>query len=76
MVRHGNTYCGHCCAQERIFEPFYRVDKSRVKKTGGYGLGLSLWREIMQDHGGEIALQSRPGAGTTFLLKFPKQREL
>ena len=60
--------------QERIFEPFYRVDKSRVKKTGGYGLGLSLCREIMQAHGGEIALQSRSGGGTTFMLKFPKQR--
>jgi signal transduction histidine kinase len=59
--------------QERIFEPFHRVDKSRVKKTGGYGLGLSLCREIMQAHGGEIALQSRPGGGTTFMLKFPKQ---
>jgi signal transduction histidine kinase len=60
--------------QEKIFEPFYRVDKSRVKKTGGYGLGLSLCREIMQAHGGEIALQSRSGGGTTFMLKFPKQR--
>ena len=60
--------------QERIFEPFYRVDRSRVKKTGGYGLGLSLCREIMQAHGGEIALQSRPGGGTTFMLKFPKRR--
>jgi signal transduction histidine kinase len=59
--------------QERIFEPFYRVDKSRVKRTGGYGLGLSLCREIMQAHGGEIALQSRPGGGTTFMFKFPRQ---
>jgi len=40
----------------------------------GYGLGLSLCREIMQAHDGEIALQSRAGGGTTFMLKFPKQR--
>jgi signal transduction histidine kinase len=58
--------------QEKVFEPFYRVDKSRTKKTGGYGLGLSLCREIMQAHGGEIALQSSPGKGTKVILTFPK----
>ncbi len=58
--------------QEKIFEPFYRVDKSRTKKTGGYGLGLSLCREIMQAHGGEIALQSKSGKGTKAVLTFPK----
>ena len=58
--------------QERIFEPFYRVDKSRTKKTGGYGLGLSLCREIMQAHGGEITLQSSHAKGTKVILTFPK----
>jgi signal transduction histidine kinase len=58
--------------QEMIFEPFYRVDKSRTKKTGGYGLGLSLCREIMQAHDGEITLQSKVGKGTNVVLKFPK----
>jgi len=58
--------------QEKVFEPFYRVDKSRAKDTGGYGLGLSLCREIMQAHGGEISLESEPGKGTKVLLKFPK----
>ena len=57
--------------QEKVFEPFYRVDKSRTKDTGGYGLGLSLCREIMQAHGGEISLESEPGKGTKVLLKFP-----
>lgn len=53
-----------------IFEPFYRVDKSRSKKTGGYGLGMSLCKKIMEAHGGTIHIQSRPGVGTTILLKF------
>jgi signal transduction histidine kinase len=55
-----------------VFEPFYRVDKSRTKKTGGYGLGLSLCREIMRAHGGEARIQSAPGAGTEVTLSFPK----
>src|SRR5665213_94541 len=58
--------------QEKVFEPFYRVDKSRTKKTGGYGLGLSLCREIMRAHGGEITLESQPGKGTRVVLEFPK----
>ncbi len=57
--------------QEKVFEPFYRVDKSRTKDTGGYGLGLSLCRVIMRAHGGEILLESKPGHGTGVILKFP-----
>jgi signal transduction histidine kinase len=55
-----------------IFEPFYRVDKSRTKRTGGYGLGLSLCREIMRAHRGDILIESREGSGTEVTLKFPK----
>ena len=55
-----------------IFEPFYRVDKSRSKDTGGYGLGLSLCKTIMEAHGGKIELESQPGVGTTVSLFFPK----
>lgn len=58
--------------REKVFEPFYRVDKSRIKETGGYGLGLSLWREIMKAHGGEIALANAPPPGSQIILKFPK----
>jgi signal transduction histidine kinase len=54
-----------------IFEPFYRVDKSRSKETGGYGLGLSLCKTIMEAHGGKIEVQSRPAEGTTVSLFFP-----
>ena len=48
-----------------IFEPFYRVDKSRSKDTGGYGLGLSLCKTIMEAHDGKIEVASKPGEGTT-----------
>ncbi|MGD2185398.1 MAG: HAMP domain-containing sensor histidine kinase [Desulfobacterales bacterium] len=54
-----------------VFEPFYRVDKSRSKDTGGYGLGLSLCKTIMEAHDGKIDVQSRPGKGTTVSLFFP-----
>ena len=54
-----------------IFEPFYRVDKSRTKDTGGYGLGLSLCKTIMEAHDGKIEIQSRPEEGTTISLFFP-----
>lgn len=60
-----------------VFEPFYRVDKSRNKETGGYGLGLSLCRKIVEAHGGGISLDSEEGAGaagrtgTTFTAWFP-----
>jgi signal transduction histidine kinase len=54
-----------------IFEPFYRVDRSRSKETGGYGLGLSLCRTIMEAHGGKIEVQSRLKEGTTLALFFP-----
>lgn len=55
-----------------IFEPFYRVDKSRSKRTGGYGLGLSLCKTIMEAHGGKIEVESTPGIGTTVSLFFPE----
>lgn len=61
--------------QEKVFEPFYRVDKSRTKETGGYGLGLSLCRVIMRAHGGDILLESEQGErGTQVTLKFPRER--
>ncbi|OGH01608.1 MAG: hypothetical protein A2600_11690 [Candidatus Lambdaproteobacteria bacterium RIFOXYD1_FULL_56_27] len=54
-----------------LFEPFYRVDKSRSLKTGGYGLGLSLARQIALAHGGSIEVSSPPGQGATFVVKLP-----
>jgi signal transduction histidine kinase len=54
-----------------LFEPFFRVDRSRSKKTGGYGLGLSICKRIMEGHGGNIAVTSNSGRGTSFILSFP-----
>jgi signal transduction histidine kinase len=56
---------------DRIFEPFFRVDRSRSKKTGGYGLGLSICKRIMEAHGGDISFQNNPVRGTSFILTFP-----
>ena len=58
--------------QKLIFEPFYRVDKSRHKETGGYGLGLSLCKKIMHAHSGDINVSSKPGSSTRFTLVFFK----
>jgi signal transduction histidine kinase len=55
-----------------IFEPFFRVDRSRSKKTGGYGLGLSICKRIMEAHGGDISFENNPGRGASFVLTFPR----
>jgi len=55
-----------------IFEPFYRVDKSRSKETGGYGLGMNLVQKIMTAHGGRIEVSSRLNLGTTIKLRFKR----
>jgi signal transduction histidine kinase len=56
---------------ERVFEPFFRVDRSRAKTTGGYGLGLSICKRVMEAHGGSIAVERRGVRGTSFVLTFP-----
>lgn len=52
--------------KERVFEPFFRVDKSRSRELGGIGLGLALVREIVRVHDGSITVKSNPSGGTIF----------
>ena len=54
-----------------LFERFYRVDKSRSKKTGGMGIGLSITRAIVEKHGGRIFAENRKAGGTRFVIVLP-----
>jgi two-component system phosphate regulon sensor histidine kinase PhoR len=56
----------------RIFERFYRVDRSRSREMGGTGLGLSIVKHVIQAHGGSVEVTSTPGTGSTFILRFPR----
>ena len=57
--------------QSKIFERFYRGEKSRSKATGGSGLGLAISRGIVRAHGGELSVESRPGEGSRFTFTIP-----
>ena len=56
---------------ERIFERFYRVDQARSRDTGGTGLGLSIVKHTVQNHGGDVRAWSKPGRGSTFMIRLP-----
>jgi len=56
---------------ERIFERFYRVDRARSRETGGTGLGLAIVRHVASNHGGNVAVTSQEGQGSTFTLALP-----
>lgn len=61
--------------QERVFERFYRVDKSRSKATGGTGLGLAIVKHIAAQHGAVLSMQSEPGCGTTITVSFERMNK-
>jgi len=55
----------------KVFEPFYRADKSRARQSGGAGLGLAIVAAIVEAHGGSVALRTQPGDGATFSVCLP-----
>lgn len=61
--------------QNRVFERFYRVDKSRSKETGGTGLGLAIVKHIAIQHQALLSMKSKPGEGTKITVSFPVFQE-
>lgn len=57
---------------DRVFERFYRVDQARSRDTGGSGLGLSIVKHTVQNHGGDVRVWSQAGRGSTFTVRLPE----
>jgi signal transduction histidine kinase len=55
--------------RERVFEPFFRLEESRSRETGGSGLGLAVARSVARGHGGDVSLEDRPGGGLLAVLR-------
>jgi len=62
-------------AARRVFDKFYQVDSSLSRRSGGCGLGLSIVKFIVDAHGGQIDVHSKPGAGSTFTVRLPAERK-
>lgn len=58
----------------RLTERFYRIDRSRSRETGGTGLGLAIVKHVLQRHGAQLQIDSTPGLGSTFAMRFPATR--
>ena len=58
--------------RERVFEPFYRLDRSRDRATGGFGLGLSIARKAVQAHGGSVRVEESELGGAQFVVVLPQ----
>ena len=61
--------------REKVFTPFFRIEQSRSRETGGTGLGLSVARSILRRHGGDVELEERPGGGLLARATLPRQGE-
>ena len=61
--------------QEQIFEKFYRVSSAKAAGVRGTGLGLAMVRHIVEAHGGKLHVESQPGAGSTFTILLPSERD-
>ena len=61
--------------QRKIFEEFHQVDDSITRKKGGTGLGLSITKRIIEMHGGQLRVESKPGEGSTFSFTLPVRVE-
>jgi signal transduction histidine kinase len=57
---------------DKVFEPFYRLESSRNRQTGGTGLGLTIARSIVDSHGGKLALSNHPGGGLQVSVTLPR----
>ncbi len=57
--------------REKVFDPFFRVEGSRSRETGGTGLGLAVARNAVRNHGGDITLADRPGGGLVVRVVLP-----
>lgn len=60
--------------RQRVFEPFYRLDRSRDRATGGFGLGLSIVRQVIERHGGRIQVETSALGGACFVARLPRHR--
>lgn len=60
-------------AAARVFQPFYRVEGSRSRETGGIGLGLAIALSVVQGQGGELTLSNRPERGLRACIRLPVQ---
>jgi two-component system OmpR family sensor kinase len=58
---------------ELVFSPFFRVDRSRSRETGGLGLGLTIVTRILEAHGGRVGVDSKPAAGAVFTIRLPRR---
>ncbi|MDE5465123.1 cell wall metabolism sensor histidine kinase WalK [Bradyrhizobium sp. CSS354] len=58
----------------RVFDPFYRLETSRSRESGGAGLGLTIVRQVVESNGGTVAIEDRPGGGTRVRVRLPRER--